>query len=180
MPDKYSKGPTLRPRDIISAIGSGIANVLDANYGPPQAYTRVTRTPVRWDSMDDGSYAKYYPTSRSIKVNVDAVPQFNPDEKLASGVLRHEEVHALLPPETVKSITGYFDANPKLAEQARGGLAWSDPDAASSNAGLAMEAPAYAVQGVRFGGEEPLQQYITRMPEDVKQKYKKLLWPQGE
>lgn len=146
----------------------------------PQAMTRITRTPVRWSSDLAGDTFGQYQNG-GITMNQDLLPQHNADPESMSNILRHESVHALMPPEARKGIEAYFNANPGDAKVGRENLAQLDPRAAASNSGLAGEAPAYAVQGYRFGlpSERIITEYLKHMPDSIRQKYLQLLRPGG-
>jgi hypothetical protein len=166
-----------RPLDIISRLAADVKDVVMPGVGEPQAYTRVTRTPIRWGNAGD-AYGKYYPDDKRILLDADKLPQQNANPEYMSNIIRHESVHALVPPgsDSAKAIQGYFDANPAIAGVGRIDLSRIDPNAGKSNAGLAQEAPAYAVQGYRLGmPDDIVAQYKTLMPDDVRRKYAQLL-----
>jgi hypothetical protein len=166
-----------QPFNPLGALASGVRRLLgQAEEGPPQAMTRVTHTPVRWGGAPADSYGAYYPANDAIRINPEKLPQWNPNPEYLSNIMRHEQVHALLPGETQKQIEGYFDQNPAIAAVGRTEMARFDSDAAKSNRGLSIEAPAYAVQGYKFGlPDDIVDQYQSRMPEGVRRRYQKLL-----
>lgn len=165
-----------KPLDVTGAIASGFRRMLgQEESGPPQAMTRVTRTPVRWGGTPEDSFGAYYPGNDAIRINPEKLPQWNANPEHMSNVLRHEQVHALLPDQVAKSIQGYFDENPAIAGRGRPELGRID-SAMESNRGLSIEGPAYAVQGYKFNmGDEIVDRYRERMPDNVRRQYELLL-----
>jgi hypothetical protein len=149
--------------------------------GPVQAYTRTTHTPVTWDSLPS-AFGQYRPSTGQIVVDKDKLPQTNPDPTYMSNVLRHEQVHALMPPASVQTLQGYFHDNPDKAQSGNEALSNFGYDTnklaqvvLGSNKTLAQEAPAYAVQGYQFGMGDLIKQYLSALPPALRGKYMTLL-----
>jgi hypothetical protein len=167
-----------KPLDPVGMLTSGVRRLMGTEDStPPQAMTRVTHTPVRWGGQAAGSFGSYRPLNDSIRLDPERLPQWNPPEEYLSNILRHEQVHALQQRgDVIPRIQQYFDQNPALAAVGRTELSRLDDDAGGSNRGLATEAPAYAVQGYRFGlGDDIVDQYRSRMPAGAQKKYDRLL-----
>jgi hypothetical protein len=160
----------------IAALEGAARTLLGTAEAPPQAMTRVTRTPVTWGGQAEGSFGSYNPGSGAIRLDPERLPQWNANPEYMSNVLRHESAHAVIPMQTRDQIEADFNANPAIAAVGRAELSQVDPAAGATNRGLAAEAPAYAVQGYRFGlPDDIVERYKSRMPPAVRKQYEKLL-----
>lgn len=144
--------------------------------GQPQAYSRTTRTPIYWNKpgMLEGSYAgQYNPISQSININPDQLPQNNPNMQQMSGILRHEQVHALLPGSVTDSIEQYYKQNPQKAQTASQEL---QRYPGYSGSDVPYEAPAYLANKEYLG--QPVSaahEYASRMPDNIRKTYLSLI-----
>lgn len=180
MPTPQIQPAVAAPPNLFSSIAQNIIHPINfaqnAIQGPPQAYGRVTQTPIRWTGMSPDIAGQYSPFLGSIAVNKSLYPQANPDIPNLSGVTRHEQIHDLLEnTNTSKNIAQFFKNNPDYARTAQQNLQKLGKEPGD----LAHEAPAYLAQREYLGLPiSVMREYLARMPDDVQQKYLRLIGPQ--
>lgn len=175
MPTPQIQPAVAAPPNLFSSIAQNIIHPINfaqnAIQGSPQAYGRVTQTPIRWTGMSPDIAGQYSPFLGSIAVNKDLYPQTNPPEGLG-GILRHEQIHALLEnTQTPEKIAQFFQQHPEYAQVGQQNL--------GKYGDLPYEAPAYIANREYLGMPiSTLREYLARMPDDVRQKYLRLIGPQ--
>ena len=140
-------------------------------FTPPQAYSRVTQTPITWGNIDPRYAGQYSPLTGQITVQQSQYPQTNPDLSNLSGVLRHEQIHALLPSSTTDAIHQFFLQHPDYAKTGQANLG-------QGYGSLQYEAPAHLAQGDWLGlPVSVLHEYLSRMDPATQATFLRLVGP---
>lgn len=150
-------------------------------FKQPDAMSRVTRTPIYWGGVTDpNNFAQHSSVDHAIYMNKNIFPQDQMPSDLQSGVLRHEQVHALMDqnPQAIQNMNNYMSMHPDVVGRSR--EAFDDPRAARvyTPEQVAKEAPAYMAQGINIAAKpNSREDYINAMPDAIRQRYLRLLGP---
>lgn len=164
----------------IRSTNNLIKQLLDY-FMPPEAYSRITKTPIKYGGNLPGTAGQYSPFTD--RINLDK--SFRNTDPYSNDIIRHESTHALLGADllvpTIKRVLAA--KTPEEREFIKGSFMPNDSSYFYPGPKMyhgPVENPAYAVEFEEMGNDESLEELkkiIADISPEKREIYKRLMLP---